>query len=90
MTDELDCVASATGSRMHWSTRNCVRGLGAHRCGCALVNDKKYSSAAIAADSLRPQFHLLSPRNWMNDPNGPIFWNGQYHMFYYYDPGVAI
>ena len=26
----------------------------------------------------------------MNDPNGPIFWNGQYHMFYYYNPGVAI
>ncbi len=32
--------------------------------------------ARLAADPLRPQFHLLPPKNWMNDPNGPIFWNG--------------
>src|SRR5450755_4107218 len=40
----------------------------------------------LATDPLRPQFHLLPAANWMNDPNGPIFFNGRYHMFYQYDP----
>lgn len=30
----------------------------------------------LASDPLRPQFHFLSAANWMNDPNGPIYWNG--------------
>jgi beta-fructofuranosidase len=47
-------------------------------------------AARLAADPLRPQFHLLPARNWMNDPNGPIFWNGQYHMFFQYNPGAAV
>ena len=28
-------------------------------------------AATLAADPLRPQFHLLPAKNWMNDPNGP-------------------
>jgi beta-fructofuranosidase len=44
----------------------------------------------LAADPLRPQYHLLPPANWMNDPNGPIFWNGHYHMFYQYNPNAAV
>jgi beta-fructofuranosidase len=44
----------------------------------------------LAADPLRPQFHLLPARNWMNDPNGPIFWNGVYHMFFQYNPNAAV
>ena len=46
--------------------------------------------ARLAADPLRPQFHLLPARNWMNDPNGPIFWKGMYHMFFQYNPGAAV
>jgi len=26
----------------------------------------------------------------MNDPNGPIFWDGCYHMFFQYNPGAAV
>jgi beta-fructofuranosidase len=26
----------------------------------------------------------------MNDPNGPIFWGGQYHMFFQYNPEAAV
>ena len=43
----------------------------------------------LAADPRRPQFHLLPAANWMNDPNGPIYWNGRYHMFYQYNPNGA-
>jgi beta-fructofuranosidase len=44
----------------------------------------------LAADPLRPQFHLLPAKNWMNDPNGPIYWKGHYHMFFQYNPNAAI
>jgi beta-fructofuranosidase len=42
------------------------------------------SPADLAQDPRRPQYHLVPPANWLNDPNGPIFWRGQYHMFYQY------
>jgi|HubBroStandDraft_4_1064222.scaffolds.fasta_scaffold01099_3 beta-fructofuranosidase len=43
----------------------------------------------LAADPRRPQYHLLPPANWTNDPNGPIYWRGEYHMFYQYNPDGA-
>jgi beta-fructofuranosidase len=46
--------------------------------------------ARLAADPLRPQFHLLPASNWMNDPNGPIYWKGKYHMFFQYNPNAAV
>ena len=42
------------------------------------------SSNRLAHDRHRPQYHLMPPANWMNDPNGPIYWKGRYHMFYQY------
>jgi beta-fructofuranosidase len=37
-------------------------------------------------DPLHPIFHLTSPAQWMNDPNGPIFYQGYYHLFYQLNP----
>jgi beta-fructofuranosidase len=47
-------------------------------------------ASKLASDPLRPQFHLLPAKNWMNDPNGPIFWRGKYHMFFQYNPNSAV
>lgn len=44
----------------------------------------------LASDPLRPQYHLLPDHNWMNDPNGPIFYGGRYHMFHQYNPQAAV
>jgi len=40
-------------------------------------------------DPHRPAFHFLPEKHWMNDPNGLIQWEGQYHMFYQYNPHGA-
>ncbi|KAL2606522.1 hypothetical protein GLYMA_09G231500v4 [Glycine max] len=38
----------------------------------------------------RTAFHFQPQRNWMNDPNGPLFYMGWYHIFYQYNPDSAV
>lgn len=38
----------------------------------------------------RPQFHFSPPENWMNDPNGMVYYDGEYHLFYQYYPDSTV
>jgi fructan beta-fructosidase len=38
------------------------------------------------AQDFRPVFHYTPPQNWVNDPNGLVYLDGEYHLFYQYNP----
>ena len=37
-------------------------------------------------EQYRPQFHFSPATNWCNDPNGLVYNNGLYHLFYQFNP----
>jgi fructan beta-fructosidase len=56
-----------------------------------------HSSGKIIVDSsktykepFRPQFHFSPEKNWMNDPNGMVYYKGIYHLFYQYYPNDIV
>jgi len=55
------------------------------------INDIYQSDEIEGADSLykernRPQFHFTTKRGWTNDPNGLVYYKGEYHLFYQHNP----
>jgi sucrose-6-phosphate hydrolase SacC (GH32 family) len=43
-------------------------------------------AAELYREQFRPQFHFTPATNWMNDPNGMVFYDGEYHLFYQFNP----
>lgn len=48
--------------------------------------DKIRDADGLYHEIYRPQFHFTPARGWHNDPNGLVFYKGEYHLFYQYNP----
>jgi len=48
-------------------------------------NDRSYLDN-VYEEKHRPQLHFSTMRGWINDPNGLIYYDGEYHLFYQHNP----
>ena len=54
------------------------------------ANEFIEKNAQTVNQEYRNKFHLMAPIGWMNDPNGFVYYQEEYHLFYQYYPYDSI
>lgn len=58
---------------------------------CSQPEEKQNeASSEFPNDKFRPQIHFSPKEAWMNDPNGMVYYDGEYHLFYQYYPDSTV
>jgi fructan beta-fructosidase len=52
--------------------------------------DQTKNDDSVYREPYRPQLHFTPESDWMNDPNGMVFHDGEYHFFYQYYPDSTV
>ncbi|WP_181686010.1 glycoside hydrolase family 32 protein [Halorhabdus salina] len=50
------------------------------------TSDARVRRQRFADDPFRPNYHFFPPGGLLHDPNGAVYWNGRYHLFYQFWP----
>lgn len=56
----------------------------------SLQSQVKLDAKTTNENLYRPRFHFTPNQGWMNDPNGMIYLNGQYHLFFQHYPDSTV
>ncbi|GAF02904.1 levanase precursor [Saccharicrinis fermentans DSM 9555 = JCM 21142] len=59
-------------------------------CVSTHKQDSAQQVSAYYTEPYRPQYHFTPDSMWMNDPNGMVFYDGEYHLFYQYYPDSTV
>jgi fructan beta-fructosidase len=75
---QIQIVDNATGG---WGHVNVDQIVMSDRYKCEPAKPEK-----LYGERYRPQFHFSPAKNWTNDPNGMVFYKGEYHLFFQHNP----
>ena len=82
--DKVDFVFMP--SKMHFFDRETGGQLHGTAVGVCSSRNRDYYDEHYGGSMKTQRLHLKAPDNWINDPNGFIYYKGYYHLFYQYFP----
>jgi len=59
-------------------------------CKSSLKENGQPPTTEYYTEKYRPQYHFTPEAKWMNDPNGMVYYDGEYHLFYQYYPDSTV
>lgn len=88
--NEDDHNTSKSPEKLEPPSRGVSQGVSEKRFRQVTADQPSYPWTNDMLSWQRTTFHFQPQENWMNDPNGPLFHMGWYHLFYQYNPDSAI